>query len=65
MRIFTLAVDEKGEVKLSGDIALTEVKAILDNILYRQAYDAGYNNHKDIVRTGYRRKRDNAKRKPH
>ena len=41
MKIFALAIAENGEVKLTGDLELVQVKQLIENILLQQAYQNG------------------------
>ena len=41
MKIFTLCLSNDGEVKLAGDLELTQVKQIIQSILLQQAFQQG------------------------
>ena len=41
MKIFTLCLSNEGEVKLTGDLELTQVKQIIESILLQQAFQQG------------------------
>ena len=41
MKIFTLCLSNEGEVKLTGDLQLVQVKQIIESILLQQAFQQG------------------------
>ena len=41
MKIFTLCLSNEGEVKLTGDLELTQAKQIIESILLQQAFQQG------------------------
>ena len=41
MKIFTLCLSNEGEVKLTGDLELVQVKQIIESILLQQAFQQG------------------------
>ena len=41
MKIFTLCLSNEGEVKLTGDLELAQVKQIIESILLQQAFQQG------------------------
>ena len=41
MKIFSIAIDDKGEVKLTGDLELVQAKQIIESILWQQAFQQG------------------------
>ena len=41
MKIFTLCLSNEGEVKLTGDLELVQVKQIIESILWQQAFQQG------------------------
>ena len=43
MKIFSIAIDDKGEVKLTGDLELVQAKQIIESILLQQISQQGYN----------------------
>ena len=41
MKIFTLCLSNEGEVKLTGDLELVQVKQIIESILLQQMFQQG------------------------
>lgn len=41
MKIFSIAVGENGEIKMAGDLELTQVKQLIEAILIQQAFEEG------------------------
>ena len=41
MKILTIAIDDKGEVKFTGDLGFTQAKQIIEAILLQQAFQQG------------------------
>ena len=41
MKIFSIAIGDNGEVKLTGDLELTQAKQIIESILLQQAFQQG------------------------
>ena len=41
MKVFTLVIDTNGEVKLTGDLELTQAKQIIESILLQQMFQQG------------------------
>ena len=41
MKILTIAIDDKGEVKFTGDLEFAQAKQIIESILLQQAFQQG------------------------
>ena len=41
MKILTIAIDDKGEVKFTGDLGFAQAKQIIEAILLQQAFQQG------------------------
>ena len=41
MKILTIAIDDKGEVKFTGDLEFAQAKQIIEAILLQQAFQQG------------------------
>ena len=41
MKILTIAIDDKGEVKFAGDLEFGQAKQIIESILLQQAFQQG------------------------
>ena len=41
MKILTIAINDKGEVKFTGDLGFTQAKQIIEAILLQQAFQQG------------------------
>ena len=62
MKVFTLVIDTNGEVKLTGDLELTQVKQIIESILLQQisqqAYNKGQAEERNKIRQGFKSRRN-------
>ena len=41
MKILSIAIDDKGEVKFAGDLEFAQAKQIIESILWQQAFQQG------------------------
>ena len=57
MKIFTLCLSNEGEVKLTGDLELTQVKQIIESILLQQGYNKGQAEERNKIRQGFKSRR--------
>ena len=61
MKILTIAIDDKGEVKIAGDLELTQAKQIIESILLQQisqqAYNKGQAEERNKIRQGFKSRR--------
>ena len=48
MKIFSIAIADNGEVKIAGDLELTQAKQLIEAILLQQSYQAGYNKGQEV-----------------
>ena len=48
MKILTIAIDDKGEVKFAGDLELAQAKQIIESILLQQAFQQGIIKGKEV-----------------
>jgi len=62
MKIFALAIAENGEVKLTGDLELVQVKQLIESVLLQQISQQGYNKgqaeERNKIRQGFKSRRN-------
>ena len=62
MKIFTLCLSGEGEVRITGDLELAQVKQIIESILFQQAFQQGYNKgqaeERNKIRQGFKSRRN-------
>ena len=67
MKVFTLVIDTKGEVKLTGDLELVQAKQIIESILLQQISQQGYNKgqaeERNKIRQGFKSRRNQCQKK--
>lgn len=61
MRIFTLAIDERNSINITGDLTPQEAKQIIEAVIYQQALEQGRQAQKQRIRQGYKAKRRKAR----
>jgi len=61
VKIFSLAITDNGEIKIAGDLELTQVKQIIESILLQQISQQGYNKgqaeERNKIRQGFKSRR--------
>jgi len=62
MKIFSIVVGDKGEVKLAGDLELVQVKQVVESILLQQIsqqwYNKGQAEERNKIRQGFKSRRN-------
>ena len=62
MKIFSLAITDNGEIKIAGDLELTQVKQSIESILLQQISQQGYNKgqaeERNKIRQGFKSRRN-------
>jgi len=62
VKIFSLAITDNGEIKIAGDLELTQVKQIIESILLQQISQQGYNKgqaeERNKIRQGFKSRRN-------
>ena len=48
MKLLSIAIDDKGEIKFAGDLELAQAKQLIEAILWQQSYQAGYNKGQEV-----------------
>ena len=68
MKIFSLAITDNGEIKIAGDLELTQVKQIIESILLQQISQQGYNKgqaeERNKIRQGFKSRRNQCQKLP-
>ena len=62
MKILTIAINDKGEVKFTGDLEFAQAKQIIEAILLQQISQQGYNKgqaeERNKIRQGFKSRRN-------
>ena len=54
MKLFTLVIDDKGKIGLSGDLSLQDARAIIDAIIHEQSIQQGRQSERQRIRKGFK-----------
>ncbi len=57
MKLFTLAINDNGEIKLSSDMSLQEARNILDMMIMQTALEQGRQEERKRIRQGFKKRR--------